>query len=1073
MEPGYTPQQQPVQQEGQRTEISNPLPQPSQPQVSGGNGSMKKSYSIGKKRLGVLVGSFVAFGIIAGVTLLIFSRAGTSINSRITLDKATWQFPADPITSPLVGLRADVQIKKLNTDTSSNFFYAAQTNTVCPASSGCPELTVGIRTSTQLPNTEKRSVATFTIKQVPNLQEFSSSTTADKPAYKAGANSSLLRGENALTIAVPISLAEGAVYKLGIDDGASDNRLYWTAWVESSGSRITIGRFYPVRTQSPSDNYSLNGTSTLHSRLYGPTESCDKISASSVTFSNILMVRVVDRSALYANSNTHTTDQTCPDNNKVTTTASSYLSSVAPVPSSVQSGASPAQKSNPVGYIDYCSQGSGTTVLYGWAYDPDGGATDGAPSVNLRIGSREFNAIPTDLVGYRTAEIDAFLNSNGYAGKPRGTKYGFKKELTGISADGAISGTIANIGGGTSVPIGINTGTTSILNATDGPTRYLFANGKIPSGCASTATATQTTPPTPPGAYTGGDNKVDGYIDYCTLENNKTVLYGWAYDSANGATDEKPLVKLKVGSNDYDAAPTDRLNYRTEDINDYLDFNRINGARGTAQTSKYGFRKEVSSSGTVSGKIISTYHSQETIIKVNVWKDFGAGKFKFGSGGMLPSGCLPTTSQSGSQTTSTSNPVGYIDYCKPNGTGKTLLYGWAYDPDAADDASPTVEIKIGTSTKSGITTGTSYRTQDIDSFLDGNGYAGKPRGNRMYGFAAEVPASSGDAISGTITNIGSGSNTSLQPNSWKNFDTGTFIFEGNKIPTGCINTSAPAPSSTNNNPVGYIDYCKPASNGQFTVYGWAYDPDSSVDTAPLVNITIAGNQYTQIPTDKSYRTMDINQFLDQSGYQGKPRGNRLYGFSRIMSGSTGSQISGLVFNEGGGSNAALPANDWKEFGSGTYKFEGGKIPSGCATASSSTSSTGTPLGYLDSCTKNGSTTTLKGWAYDPDGAPALLINVGNLSAGATANASGYRTDAVNAFLGSVYPGKTRYNAYGFTVSFSGLSKSTTYDVRGTIIDTGKGNEFQPLGINYVNTESSVLLGGSAITDGQLPDACLN
>ncbi len=131
-----------------------------------------------------------------------------------------------------------------------------------------------------------------------------------------------------------------------------------------------------------------------------------------------------------------------------------------------------------------------------------------------------------------------------------------------------------------------------------------------------------------------------------------------------------------------------------------------------------------------------------------------------------------------------------------------------------------------------------------------------------------------------------------------------------------------------------------------------------------------------------------------------------------------------------------------------------------------------PVGYFDFCSLSGTTTTIYGWAHDPDTATTRLPQISVTVSGAgtkTANTSiaGYRDEAINNYLKKrdIPTGST----YGFTVAFSNLYKGTTYKPSGTIINVGTGiNANLPVS----STPLVVNSGRPYFANGVIPDACL-
>lgn len=154
-----------------------------------------------------------------------------------------------------------------------------------------------------------------------------------------------------------------------------------------------------------------------------------------------------------------------------------------------------AYSNNPAGFADSCALENNTTVLYGWAYDPNSATTPGVlPYVNVTVAGG-VHTTASDRVGYRDAQINAWINGV-YPGAPTSSVYGWRMPLSGLykGSRNTISGVVVNNGAGANAALGINTG-----SPVDGDaSKPYFAGGVIPDVCLGTVPAPAPAPaPTP------------------------------------------------------------------------------------------------------------------------------------------------------------------------------------------------------------------------------------------------------------------------------------------------------------------------------------------------------------------------------------------------------------------------------------------------------------------------------------------------------------------------------------------------------------------------------------------------
>jgi hypothetical protein len=147
---------------------------------------------------------------------------------------------------------------------------------------------------------------------------------------------------------------------------------------------------------------------------------------------------------------------------------------------------------NPFGNTDYCALENNTTVLYGWAHDTDAPAGS-QPNVVITAGGTT-SSVPTDRSGYRDAPINDYI-THGHPGMPTSSVYGWRLPLAGLYKGGsyAVSGTISNVGAGSSAPIEVNTS----HHVDNDTSKAYFSGGKIPQSCLATAPAAPAPAPKP------------------------------------------------------------------------------------------------------------------------------------------------------------------------------------------------------------------------------------------------------------------------------------------------------------------------------------------------------------------------------------------------------------------------------------------------------------------------------------------------------------------------------------------------------------------------------------------------
>jgi hypothetical protein len=154
-----------------------------------------------------------------------------------------------------------------------------------------------------------------------------------------------------------------------------------------------------------------------------------------------------------------------------------------------------AATANPYGSVDYCALENNTTVLYGWAMDPDAAAL-AEPSVVLNVGT-STSTVQTNQANYRDDPVAAWIDTNRHGDPTLGT-YGFRLSLPGLTKGNKypITGTILNVGNGSNVILSVNNN-----GRTDGDKKKaFFADNALPDDCLAdpAIAATPTTSPVLP-----------------------------------------------------------------------------------------------------------------------------------------------------------------------------------------------------------------------------------------------------------------------------------------------------------------------------------------------------------------------------------------------------------------------------------------------------------------------------------------------------------------------------------------------------------------------------------------------
>jgi hypothetical protein len=134
-------------------------------------------------------------------------------------------------------------------------------------------------------------------------------------------------------------------------------------------------------------------------------------------------------------------------------------------------------------------------------------------------------------------------------------------------------------------------------------------------------------------------------------------------------------------------------------------------------------------------------------------------------------------------------------------------------------------------------------------------------------------------------------------------------------------------------------------------------------------------------------------------------------------------------------------------------------------------------GVIDYCTLSGTTTTIHGWAHDPDtpngNNPTVTIKVGGLSATVKTSIAGYHDTAINKYLEANWPSAPKGSIYGFTASFSTLYKGSSYTVSGVANNAGADGSNTNMPIDTTASDPDGISANYRFTTSKtLPDACL-
>lgn len=147
---------------------------------------------------------------------------------------------------------------------------------------------------------------------------------------------------------------------------------------------------------------------------------------------------------------------------------------------------------NPYGYADSCALSGNTTIIYGWANDPQA-PLGSSPSVQVVVGGNAVT-VESDISGYRDSQINTYIKDK-YPDQPTTGEYGFQANFTNLYKGHSypISGTIINVGVGANAALSID----SSYNVDGDTSKPYFSGGAIPDTCLATAPVVVTPTPTP------------------------------------------------------------------------------------------------------------------------------------------------------------------------------------------------------------------------------------------------------------------------------------------------------------------------------------------------------------------------------------------------------------------------------------------------------------------------------------------------------------------------------------------------------------------------------------------------
>lgn len=347
-------------------------------------------------------------------------------------------------------------------------------------------------------------------------------------------------------------------------------------------------------------------------------------------------------------------------------------------------------------------------------------------------------------------------------------------------------------------------------------------------------------------------------------------------------------------------------------------------------------------------------------------------------------------------------PIGVADACRLV-AGNTVIYGWAYDTDSL--TGPSINTNLGNVPDSNIA---NYRAAEINSYI-GSNYGDGAKDNN-YGWTLTVPGiykGGTYSLSGTVINVGPGSNTGLGINTSVGppapLDASYYGFPSSQIPQECL-PELNVPSCTLNS----ISAIEPGDTYQpqiNVVYG-AGGPDASV--IATVSISINGVTTTRTSSPATTVAPGTNQNIDLP----PPITFSAAGAYPVVTKSVSGTVSGVSFgpvNCGGATTVPVVAKPY-------FKVFNGGARVGAGFNSGTTTCSAVATGQVSGFASN-STGFLRGASTQYD-LKALQ------SVATTFYSSGANSGGVPTFKSLTYANNAASGTYGG--SFGGSSCITDY-----------------------------------------------
>lgn len=253
---------------------------------------------------------------------------------------------------------------------------------------------------------------------------------------------------------------------------------------------------------------------------------------------------------------------------------------------------------------------------------------------------------------------------------------------------------------------------------------------------------------------------------------------------------------------------------------------------------------------------------------------------------------------------------------------------------------------------------------------------------------------------------------------------GINVGRGDNVLLGCKTVATPTGP-----PRGNIDSISLSADRKATINGWAIDPDTAGSIAVHVYVNGAwGGAFTADATRN-----DVAKVYPDYGAK--------HGYSVTVPVPVGTNtICVYGINVGGGDNSQLSCRDVS-------------------------SASGPPIGTIDSATVNGMTTTVSGWALDPDGPDSIAVHAYIDGAwGGAYTADGTRNDVAKAYDG--------YGAaHGFTIPLTLTGGAHQICLYGINLKAGYNSQIgcktvnTPTGSPVGSVDSATVSGATATVSG--------